>query len=135
MTTPSVPVADLRRAEPDVERGAAGVQLLGSRCSRCDGVGFPFRSVCHRCGSRETARAPLGDGGVLYSWTTVHVSTTRATPYDVGYVDLVVGAEELRVLGQLRPQGHQWAIGNPVTLLEVDDTAEGWAFGPERSAR
>ncbi|CAN5397542.1 hypothetical protein BH09ACT12_BH09ACT12_14800 [soil metagenome] len=128
MSSPSAPIPDLEPDAPSLISVDGHAALVGSRCTGCGGVGFPSRAVCYRCGSRATEQHPLGGAGTLYSWTTVHVSTARATPYDVGYVDMSVGGEPLRVFGQLRPVQAPWQIGQAVEVQPVEDTAEGWAF-------
>lgn len=75
----------------------------------------------------------LADGGLagaadaagrLYSWSTVHVSATRATPYTLGYVDLDGGS---RVLAVLDGNPEALRIGAPVRVIPG---AGGLTFGP-----
>lgn len=80
--------------------------LSGSRCTRCWALAYPCHEVCHRCGGGDTAPAAIGGTGVLYSWSTVHVSSARATPYTLGYVDLADGVRVLALIegdAALRP--------------------------------
>lgn len=71
------------------------VYLNGTRCPRCHTAAYPSRDVCHCCGGADLAPARISPRGRLYTWTTVHVSSSRPAPYTLGYIDL---PEDLRVL-------------------------------------
>ena len=120
---PSETVADLVPADPTTPGTDGGLQLAGSRCDGCGQLAFPARAVCHRCGRRSPTPSAVGGTGTLYSWTTVHVSTSGPTPYDVGYVDL----PGLRVFGRLAGSDHGWEIGARLRV-RASDEPQGWAF-------
>jgi len=78
-------------------------RLLGSRCTACDEVFFPRRSVCARCLARDTADVLLGPRGTLYTWTYAHFPLfgsrrTEVGGYGVGQVDLPEGPRIQAVL-------------------------------------
>ena len=56
---------------------------------------------------------PASATGRLYSWSTVHVSASRATPYTLGYVNLDDGS---RVLALLDGNPGELRIGAPVRV-------------------
>jgi uncharacterized OB-fold protein len=118
MATP-VPIPDLATDSPLVVGTPEGVALLGSLCQGCGAPAFPARAVCYRCGGTRVEPAPVGTHGRVYASTTVHVSSTRETPYHLAYVDLDGGP---RVLGRLTaPAG----IGDDV---HVTGTGRDWSF-------
>jgi uncharacterized OB-fold protein len=105
-----------------------GWTLVGSVCGECGTRAFPARAVCHVCTARRPDPAPVGAAGILYSWTTVHVSASRPVPYTLGYVDLAQdGADgpDLRVLAHLRGEPEDWRVGAPVALAVAGDD---WYF-------
>ncbi|MBZ5739546.1 OB-fold domain-containing protein [Nocardioides sp. GBK3QG-3] len=108
--------------------------LVGSRCGDCGTRAFPARTVCPRCARPRPEPSPLGSRGRLYSWTTVHVSSSRPTPYDIGYVDLSdpegVGVRVLAPL--LAHPGGGWQVDQPVELAQDPDSPAGWAFADSR---
>lgn len=105
-------------------------RLRGSRCTRCGAVVYPFALACYTCRGGELEEHDLPDRGILATYTTVHVSTSREVPYTIGYVDL---QGDVRVLAPIRPGPAEIACDALVELV-VDDT--GWAFTPiEEDAR
>jgi uncharacterized OB-fold protein len=64
----------------------------------------------------------LARHGKLYSFSTVHVSSSRPTPYTLGYIDLDDG---LRLLATLAGDPKELAPDIPVSLISVSN---GWAF-------
>ena len=97
---------------PRVDRGR-GV-LVGSRCKECQGVSWPARAVCHRCGSPTLEPAHLGPHGVLVTYTTVWVSRPGlAAPYMLGQVDL----GPVRVVGHIRGLGADVKVPLRVRLV------------------
>jgi uncharacterized OB-fold protein len=90
------PVRDLSeeagRVMPDDE---GRLRLVGSRCRDCLSVVFPPAGICLECGSTQCEEVALAAHGVLYSFSTVHVSAARPTPYTIGYVDLEDGVRVL----------------------------------------
>ena len=92
------PIFDL--AEPvQVDADESGAVLIGMQCSVCQTCAFPQRAFCCNCGSSSVAVARLAKRGELYSFSTVHISSTRETPYVIGYVDLDDG---VRVMGLIQ---------------------------------
>jgi uncharacterized OB-fold protein len=65
----------------------------------------------------------LSTDGVLYSWTTVHASSTRPTPYTIGYVDLPEG---VRLLADIVSTPSSASFDAQVRLVTDDEGA--WAF-------
>ncbi|MBY8862337.1 OB-fold domain-containing protein [Nocardia sp. CA2R105] len=123
---PPPPLRDLNASEHTVVVDpATGPFLQGGVCTNCALAFFPTRSVCPNCLATKIDNHRFGPVGRLYSWTTVHVSSTRQVPYTVGYIDL---PGDVRVLTTL---------GGELTALEPDcpvalavDAAGGWTFQP-----
>src|SRR5271155_1878984 len=44
-------------------------RLVAGRCTRCDDISFPLRTLCQKCGSPIT-RIHLPTHGVLWTWTS-----------------------------------------------------------------
>lgn len=102
------PIPDLDDLDV-TERTANGPRLVASRCTICDALDLPARTICRGCLGTQFHRELLSGTGTLYAFTTVH---TAAEPYTVGYVDLPSG---LRVFGHvLSPEGLQPDV--PVAL-------------------
>jgi uncharacterized OB-fold protein len=80
-------------------------------------VVYPASAFCLECGSTEVEDVAMPRGGRLYSFSTVHVSTNRPTPYTVGYVDLANG---VRILSPLSRTA-ELRCDVPVSLLVQDD--------------
>jgi uncharacterized OB-fold protein len=129
----AVPVAPLRDLA-ELAKAPIGVDsdgtpsLVGSRCESCDAVYFPRRLVCFECRSVQLQDRLLSRRGVLYSWTTVHVSSSRAVPYAVGYVDLPEG---VRVFTSLDDRDR--LEFDQLVQLRVGPDGE-WAFAPLNEA-
>lgn len=77
------------------------VMLKGSTSPSSGSKTFPERQVCQDTGARDMEPIIFGPYGKLYSFSIVHVSATRATPYTIGYVDFENG---LRVLAEVRTE-------------------------------
>lgn len=128
--TALAPFADLEddlevtRSGPDGER-----VLLGASCNACSETWFPQRPVCPRCASDDLAEYPIGPDGTLYTFSAVHVSSARETPYVLGYVDTTQG---VRVLAEIRTDG-ALAVDTPYTLVLGDGSS--WWFAPKEDAR
>lgn len=92
----ALPFEDLKEdAElPFVEQNGI-ICLRGSRSRSSGSLAFPVRDVCLETGARDMEPFLFGPKGVLYSSTTVHVSSTRPTPYSIGYVDFPNGVRVL----------------------------------------
>ena len=99
--------AALRDAVPtrlhgDSWRSVAGgrVELLASRCARCQALFLPRMLTCTECGGNAFTEAVLSPEGTLYSFTIVRGSGgVWPEVYAVGYVDYPEG---VRVFGHLR---------------------------------
>lgn len=95
-----VPIEDLARLdEPQYEICDGVVRLRGSVSLSSGTAAFPAREVCLSTGARDMVPMTFGPFGRLYSYTTVHVSSSRPTPYTIGYVDFENG---VRVLAEVR---------------------------------
>ncbi|MEU9330840.1 OB-fold domain-containing protein [Streptomyces canus] len=123
--TPVAPLPDLvELVKVPVNVNSDGApSLVGSRCEGCGAAYFPRRLVCYECRSAELQEHLLSRRGTLYSWTTVHVSSSRPTPYTVGYVDL---PENVRIFTTLRADRGPLDFDQPVQLEAGPDG--GWAF-------
>ncbi|OHZ01652.1 hypothetical protein BC443_11305 [Salinicola sp. MIT1003] len=90
------------------------VLLCGSRSPSSGNLAFPQRTVCQQTGARDMTPITFGPRGTLYSFATVHVSSSRKVPYTIGYVDFDNG---LRVLAEVRaPDPQALACDIPVEL-------------------
>lgn len=118
-----LPIEDLPDSPPPVIGGTASEPLLrGSICTTCSTRFFPTRDVCFVCTSRTLKDTLLGPTGTLYSFTTVHVSTARSTPYNLGYIDLDEG---VRVLSLLLEAAEDLVPDMPVRLAVCEGE---WSF-------
>jgi hypothetical protein len=115
------PFPDLAGDEPVV---ADGPRLIGARCGACGTAWFPRRPVCPSCAAPEPERLLLGPAGTLYSWSTVHVSSSRPVPYTLGYVDLPAGVRVLTTIKTTQP-----LEPNAQCVLRTDH--DEWWFEPE----
>jgi uncharacterized protein len=106
-----------------------GTELVGSRCSTCGTQFFPRRQLCFACGADTVTDVDLGNSGVLYSYSRVEVSSSRPTPYTLGYVDLDSG---VRVLADVTVPADQLIPDLPVMLTTNPDGT--WSFGVESSS-
>lgn len=97
-------------------------QIVGSGCIECGQAAFPPVRVCRKCHPSNQEARTLANSGTLYSYTVVQVSSRRAVPYTVGYVDL---ADGLRVLGDLEIPPEALACDLEVRLIH---SPTGWAF-------
>lgn len=81
--------------------------MRSTRCEDCSLLGFPPRNLCRACWSRRLAWTDLAAGGVLYSFTRVHVAPAafRAdAPYAIGLLDLDDGVRLMcRMVGAVEP--------------------------------
>ncbi len=123
----TLPIADLEPGASPLSEGERP-RLVGSRCEQCGTTAFPRRHVCTGCGGTALADAELADTGTLYSYATVHVSSSRPTPYTLGYVDL---ADGVRVLSQVLTDPASLHPDQPVRLQVDGDT---WSFEPSSAA-
>lgn len=111
-----LPYADLKEDEalPFVVQDGT-VLLRGSRSKSSGSLAFPERYVCLETGARDMEPFVFGPDGVLYSYTTIHVSSSRSVPYMLGYVDFPNG---VRVLAHIEQGGMNLPIScdQPVQL-------------------
>lgn len=75
--------------------------LLGCKCSKCERVFFPKRSVCPDCLEENTIKEiRLSRRGKLHTGTIAHAAPLGfSPPYAVGYVDLPEG---VRIFTQIK---------------------------------
>lgn len=102
-------------------------QLLGSRCTNCGEVAFPAQADCRNCSGRETEVIPIGDEGILWTWTVqsflpkppYNSGETIETfkPYGVGYVEMPGGVRVEARLEESDPS--RLKIGMPMQLKIV----------------
>lgn len=111
----ALPFRDLQAERPDqFEIVDGAVMLKGSRCRSSGSLAFPARRVCLDTGATDMEPVLFGPRGSLYSFSTVHVSSSRPTPYSLGYVDFDNG---VRVLAQVEiPAGAALGCDTPVEL-------------------
>jgi uncharacterized protein len=68
---------------------ATNTALVGTRCDHCGTASWPSRALCRMCGSAAVRQEEFASGGVLLTYTTVHVSRPGlSTPYVLGQVRL-----------------------------------------------
>lgn len=106
-----------------VDRSPEGLHLRGSKCVSCSATYFPPADICFECQATRLEPVSLTARGRLYSYSTVHVSSSRPVPYTIGYVDLESG---VRILAQL-PEDHSL---EPDVAVELSPTStnENWFF-------
>lgn len=123
------PIADIRMdATAHLSTSEGEARLLGCHCPACGERAFPVRAVCPSCGGRELESVALPADGLLYSFSVVHVSASRPTPYAIGYVDLSDG---VRILAQLGGDAADYHPDMPVRLRVNSDD---WNFEAVREA-
>lgn len=101
-----------------------GDRIRGVECCRCGLKFLPGRVICPGCAESELRGCLLRTYGKLYSFTTVHVSSTRTTPYTIGYVDLDEGVRLLATIA-----GNPRAISPDISVRLTGDTGR-WTFEP-----
>jgi uncharacterized OB-fold protein len=127
--TPLAPFSDMaENPQPEVINTETGYALQGSECSVCGRKFFLRRSLCPGCTDSTMLDVPLSSKGTLYTFTTVHVSSARKTPYSIGYVDLSDG---VRVLATIAGDAQALTPDAPVQLVV---TGDGWAFARGEAA-
>jgi uncharacterized OB-fold protein len=118
-----MPLADLADdIAVTATRPDGSAALVTGRCYSCGTAWFPFGSVCPGCAALDPRRELAGPAGTLYSFTTVHVSSARPTPYSLGYVDLDEG---VRVLATIESSPEELAVDAPCRL-EVGGDGRWW---------
>jgi uncharacterized OB-fold protein len=128
-TDDALPLSDLAAADTarPFELVYGRVMLRGSTSRSSGSKAFPPREVCLETGARDMEPALFGPRGTLYSYTTVHVSSVRPTPYTIGYVDFEGG---VRVLAHV-----ELPAGKPTelmcdTVVELRAVEERWFVVP-----
>jgi len=116
--------------------------LIGSSCTNCGTVAFPFQGSCPRCTCEDVERHLLARTGTLWSWTTQgfrpksppYTGPEAFVPYAVGYVEL---GGEIRVEGILTEHDpERLSIGMPMRLVAREALGPGgepritFAFAP-----
>ena len=83
----------------------AAVRLGGSQCTSCGETSLGVRELCPNCGRDTLAPGPLGDRGVLWSFTVVrhrppgdYRGPDPFVPFGVGLVELPEGLRVLSVI-------------------------------------
>jgi uncharacterized OB-fold protein len=69
-------------------------KIRGSRCVKCGSVHLPPRPVCPDCGGAEMEWSDVSGGGVIQSFTVVHIPLSTMVgraPYAVAVVKLDEG--------------------------------------------
>jgi len=102
------------------------VMLKGSRSASSGSQAFPSRQVCLETGARDMEPMLFGPKGVLYAFSTVHISANRATPYTIGYVDFPNG---VRVLANLDPSVAPSDLACDIPV-ELRADGENWYVSP-----
>ncbi len=124
------PIQDLDTAERTdcvIEEGV--VHLIACRSKSTGSLAFPRRDVCQVSGARDMEPLHVGPKAMLYTFSTIHISATRATPYTLGYVDFANG---LRVLAEVRGADIGALSCDTPVVLAADD--ESWWVEPDTSS-
>lgn len=112
-----------------VERDGA-ILLVGSESASSGVRTYPAKAICPDTGARDMRPFMIGPCGSLYAFSEVHVSSSRETPYTIGYVDFPQG---VRVLASVR--GPAVALDcDMLVVLQAD--GKDWfvaPLGPEAS--
>lgn len=121
-----MPLADLGGVERPGFVDRDGEILLEGAQSASSGVKtYPPRTICPETGARDMQPFLIGPGGALYAFSEIHVSSSRPTPYTIGYVDFPQG---VRVLAQVRTHDPaSLACDMPVILRSDGDD---WFVSP-----
>jgi hypothetical protein len=110
------------RTLPGFFDALADGDLLGGVCADCGQVLLPPRPACYACGSRDVDVEPQSPEGEVFSYTAVHAAPpafAADAPYTVAVVELADGG---RLLGRLRADYADVAIGDPVELVVREPT-------------
>jgi uncharacterized protein len=126
----ALPFTDLAAAsEPSFETRDGQVYLRGSVSRSSGGLAFPAREVDLLSGTRDMDPISFGPSGTLYAYATVHVSSSRPTPYTLGYVDFDNG---IRVLAIVEAGDTPLACDAPVELRADGDR---WFVAPVQTPK
>lgn len=122
----ALPLKDLSRPDhPPFETSNGAVLLKGSISRSTGSRAFPATNVCLESGARDMEPISFGPRGTLYSFSVVHVSATKPTPYIIGYVDFENG---LRVLAEVRADVSTDLVCDTPVELRAD--GEQWFVSP-----
>lgn len=120
------PIADLDIAARQDFRAENGEILLIASWSESSGeMAFPQREFCPVTGARDMQPIEFGPRGMLYSFSTIHVSSSRPTPYTIGYVDFENG---LRIMAHVRFDAE--TVLHCDMPVQTDADADGWFVRP-----
>ncbi|WP_424139530.1 Zn-ribbon domain-containing OB-fold protein [Roseomonas chloroacetimidivorans] len=120
----ATPLRDLAQQQPAFEVRDGVVHLRGSVSRSSGSLAFPARAVCLETGARDMEPMTFGPRGTLYSFSKVHVSSSRPVPYTIGYVDFENG---VRVLAQVEAPDEALRCDLPVELRADGDR---WFVAP-----
>lgn len=104
-------------------------KLMGTRCTKCDGVYLPPRAICPQCHSDQIEWVELSGQGKLAAFSAVFIGPSamnaegydRNNPYCAGIVELAEGVRiSARVLGVDAKHPTNIAIGTPLTVEYLD---------------
>lgn len=125
------PIADLNFEDrEDFRIIGTDVLLVASRSDTSGEMAFPQQEFCPVTGARNMNPVTFGPRGILYSFSTIHVSSSRNTPYTLGYVDFENG---LRVMSHVRSDpGVELKCDMPVQTAADSD---GWFVHPITEGR
>lgn len=125
----ALPFRDLAEGlrRPAFEVQADAVMLRGSRSRSSGSLAFPEREVCLETGARDMEPVLFGPRGNLYSYSTIHVSSSRPTPYTIGYVDFPNG---VRVLANIDVPSDMTDTLVCDTTVELRASGERWFVVP-----
>jgi uncharacterized OB-fold protein len=120
------PLVDLGAPEHPgfVERGGE-ILLVGSQSASSGVRTYPPRSICPDTGARDMQPFMIGPNGTLYAFSEVQVSSSRPTPYMIGYVDFPQG---VRVLADVRTSDPAALACDMPVILRAE--GGGWFVSP-----
>jgi uncharacterized OB-fold protein len=125
------PFEDLLPRDSDVSWTGSSPHLVGSECRTCGTKNFPRRIACVNCGGVDIGECELAATGTLYTHTTVHISSSRETPYNLAYIDL---ADGVRILADVTAAALAAGPDTPVVLTADGSTWRFDAAGAEGAA-
>ena len=105
------------------------IQLLGSKCGKCDEVSIGTSSICMNCGSDQMRGMQLSSNGKLWSYTVIrhkppgeYLGPDPFEPFALGLVELPDG---VRIMAPIDGEPGALAIGAKLELkpwiLQSDD--------------
>jgi len=123
---PVLPIDDMTvKVSDHVSLDSSGKpQLNGGHCQSCGIKFFPTRTFCPKCTSSKVASVALPTAGELYTYSSVHISATKPTPYHLGYIDL---PGDVRLLAELKGELGSFNCGDQMSLVSEGEGKE-WFF-------